>query len=80
MHAGLKVLFVSMLAAVAACTSSEIVSRGPDSVAIQVEDPEDLDVARDRAGEYCAERGMSAELERTETAGEDTAVAYFNCV
>jgi hypothetical protein len=63
----------------AACGSStEIVSKGPDSIAVAADSPENIGSATEAATDYCKTVQKRAELQRTENAGKGV-VAYYAC-
>ena len=76
-----KTLMMALLAAflLSACSDTETLSRGPDGIAIEVDDEDDLDEAADEAEDYCEDSDRQAVLDRTEIVG-DAAVAYFDCI
>ena len=70
-------ILVAVLATLAACT--DIVQRGPHSIAIAVPSAYKLDNAKIRADRYCEHRtGTKATLTHADDIGR-TGVAYFEC-
>jgi hypothetical protein len=78
---GLSLTAVLVTAAflLAGCGSStEIVSKGPDSIAVAADSPENIGSATEAATDYCKTVQKRAELQRTENAGKGV-VAYYAC-
>jgi hypothetical protein len=69
---------IAALVMLAGCGSSvDVVSQGPDSIAIASDSP-NLDSAVEAATDYCKKTQKRAELQKTENAGKGV-VAYYAC-
>ena len=70
---------VAAFFALAGCGSSiDVVSQGPDTIAIAADSPSNLDSAGGAAADYCKKTQKRAELQKTENAGKGV-VAYYAC-
>jgi hypothetical protein len=70
---------VAALVMLAGCGSSiDVVSQGPDTIAIAADSPNNLDSANGAATDYCKKTQKRAELQKTENAGKGV-VAYYAC-
>lgn len=76
-----RTLMMVLIAAglLSACSDTQVLTEGPDSIAIEVDDEDDLDDAAEEAEDFCEDSDRQAVLDRTERVG-DAAVAYFDCI
>ena len=79
----MKIIAVIAVAAtsltLAACASTDVISKQADGIVIEANSAKKLDNATKTADRYCEKMDKSAVLERTEEAGKDV-VAYFSCL